>query len=194
MTPVREDLAPTGALERLATTEPIEAWRAWTLTGRRDASRLRLRPVGGRMHPWPPRKPAQASCKLGRMHRAPDAECSCGLHGTHGTDILRRTRNPAVLGTIALWGRVVEHELGYRGEFAYPQRLRLVCLLCFWQWGVRGARPETVCSVGWGSLIPLCGPHLGTALRYGLRPRAFLPAAQVQQRLLSTYVVDQLAV
>jgi hypothetical protein len=28
-------------------------------------------------------------------------------------------------GQVALWGRVVEHEHGYRGQFAYPVRLWL---------------------------------------------------------------------
>ena len=49
-------------------------------------------------------------------------------------DHLRRTRCPAVLGRVALWGRVIEHEHGYRARFAYPQRLRLICQFCFWQW------------------------------------------------------------
>jgi hypothetical protein len=28
-----------------------------------------------------------------------------------------------ILGSIALWGKVIEHERGYRGEFAYPLHL-----------------------------------------------------------------------
>ena len=31
-----------------------------------------------------------------------------------------------VLGQVALWGRVVDDEANYRGEFAYPARLSLV--------------------------------------------------------------------
>jgi len=187
-------LAPGISLERLTTSEPISAWRAWTLTGRADGTRLRLRPVGGRAHPWPPGKPAVATCKHGRMHSAPDLECSCGLHGTHAVEILRRTKNPSVLGTVSLWGRVVEHELGYRAQYAYPQHLRLVCLLCFSQRALPDTRPDVVCGIGWGHLLPLCTPHDQTARRYGLRPRSVLPALDVQQRLLGTYSVDPLGV
>jgi hypothetical protein len=174
------------------TREPIIAWRAWTLTGRPDATGLRLRPVAGRRLPWPPMRPAQAACKNARIHRAPDFGCSCGLHGTHGTDALRRTKNPTVLGTVALWGRVIEHDLGYRAEFAYPQRVRLVCLLCFWQRGRHGADPEGVALIDHGRMLPLCGAHLTTAAHYGLRSRRTLDAADVQSALQATYAVDML--
>ena len=172
--------------------EPIIAWRAWTLTGRADATGLRLRPVAGRRLPWPPLRPAQAACKNARIHRAPDYACSCGLHGTRSADALRRTKNPTVLGTVALWGRVIEHDLGYRAEFAYPQRLRLVCLLCFWQRGRQGGLPERVAVIDHGRMLPLCEPHLATAVDYGLRSRRILDAASVQSALQATYAVDVL--
>ena len=44
-------------------------------------------------------------------------------------------------GRVALWGRVIEHELGYRARYGYPQRLRLICQFCFWQWGTHGVTP-----------------------------------------------------
>ena len=37
-----------------------------------------------------------------------------------------------MLGRVALWGRVIEHEHGFRAQYAYPQRLRLICQFCFW--------------------------------------------------------------
>jgi hypothetical protein len=180
-------------IQRSATHEPIIAWRAWTLTGRLDGSRLRLRPVAGRRLPWPPMRAARATCKNGRMHRAPDLACSCGLHGTHDVDPLRRTKNPTVVGTVALWGRVIEHDLGYRAEFAYPQRLGLVCLLCFWQHHVRGTRPDRVAIIAGGRMLPLCQRHVSTATDYGLRARRLLDAAEVQERLQGTYAVERLA-
>jgi len=184
-----EELAP------LRATEPVLAWRAWTLTGRANGSRLLLRPVGSRSHPWPPLKAARAVCRrTASLHVAPDLGCTCGLHGTHGWDILRRTRSPAVIGTVAMWGRVVEHEMGYRGEYAYPQRLGLVCVLCFWQWGLHGRAPDVVGQFGRGRLIPFCHDHLETAVRYGVRPRRVGEAPDVQRELLGTYAVDLLAV
>ena len=189
---MRVELSP--AAEPAVTSEPIVAWRAWTLTGRADLTHLRLRPVAGRRLPWPPLRPAHASCKQLRAHHAPDLDCSCGLHGTHGLDILRRTKGATVLGTTALWGRVIEHQHGYRGEFAYPQRLRLVCLLCFcWRDARVAPPPEAVALIERGRLLPLCDRHLATAVRYGLRARQILDAADVQAALLGTYAVDLLA-
>jgi hypothetical protein len=178
------------AVER--TTEPVLAWRAWALTGRRDGTELLLRPVAGRSRPWRPREPAEAACKHARLHAAPNVDCSCGLHATHEAGILRRTRTPAVLGRVALWGRVIEHDLGYRAEFGYPQLLALVCQFCFWQWGPSGHAPAVV---GWfprDELVPLCWAHLTVAQRYGMEPRRLIPAGEVDLRLRETYAVDAL--
>jgi hypothetical protein len=176
-----------------ATTEPIVAWRAWALTGHRDGTELLLRPVAGRSRPWRPMEPAEAACKHARLHGAPNVDCSCGLHGTHDVEILRRTRCPAVLGRVAFWGRVIEHELGYRAQFGYPQRLALVCQFCFWLWGPHGTRPAVVGWLQRDELIPFCWPHLEQAQRYGMEPRRLLSADEVDLRLRETYAVDMLA-
>lgn len=173
-------------------TEPIVAWRAWALTGKRDGTDLLLRPVAGRSRPWKPLEAAEAACKHARLHGAPNVDCSCGLHGTHDVDILRRTRTPAVLGRVALWGRVIEHELGYRAQFGYPQRLTLVCQFCFWQWGIHGSKPAIL---GWfprDELVPLCWAHLQIAQRYGMEPRRLISAPDIDVRLRDTYAVDAL--
>ena len=176
-----------------ATTEPIVAWRAWALTGHRDGTELLLRPVAGRSRPWRPMEAAEAACKHARLHGAPNVDCSCGLHGTHDVEILRRTRCPAVLGRVAFWGRVIEHELGYRAQFGYPQRLALVCQFCFWLWGPHGTRPAVVGWLQRDELIPFCWPHLEQAQRYGMEPRRLLPADEIDLRLRETYAVDALA-
>jgi hypothetical protein len=185
-------------LDRLpleTTTEPLLAWRAWALTGRRDGSHLVLRPVVGRGRPWLSGRPAEAACRMrGPLHEAPQLDCTCGLHGTHDLAVLRRTRCPAVLGRVALWGRVIEHELGFRARYGYPQRLRLICQFCFWQWGTNGTGPDVV---GWfprGALLPLCDDHAAMAWRYGMRPQAWLPSGAVDQQLRDTYAVDPLAI
>lgn len=179
-------------LDLAISTEPILAWRTWALTGHRDGSDLLLRPVAGRSRPWRPLRPAEAACKHARLHAAPSLSCTCGLHGTHEADILRRTRCPAVLGRVALWGHVIEHEYGYRAEFAYPQLVSLICQFCFWQWGTHGASPDIV---GWfprDELVPLCWAHLEQAERYGMEPRRLLTADEVDEQLRETYAVDRL--
>lgn len=180
------------AVERAV--EPLIAWRAWALTGRRDGTGLLLRPVAGRSRPWKPLEASEAACKAARFHAAPNIDCTCGLHGAHSPEILRKAKTPAVLGRVALWGRVIEHEHGYRAQFAYPQRLRLVCQFCFWHWGMVSFSPEVV---GWfphGELVPLCSTHLELAARYGMTPRRSLPADEIDQRLRDTYAVDPLAI
>jgi hypothetical protein len=174
-------------------SEPIDAWRTWKLSGRKDGTHLRLRPVVGRAKPWQPLRPAEAVCRMGRMHTAPHVDCTCGLHGCHQADLLRRTKSPGVLGRVALWGRVVEHELGYRAQLGYPQRLSIVCFLCFWQRGIRRCRADVVGTFGYGRMIPLCEEHLAVAVRFGMTPHTLLSASIVEQSLRSTYAVDALA-
>ena len=180
--------APTTTL-----AEPLIAWRVWTLAGSRDGHDVRLLPIAGDGKPWPPRRPAGATCARHRAHEVPDLGCACGLHAVPGPDALRRTKDPAVLGTVALWGRAVEHEAGWRAAFGYPQRLRLVCYLCFSLWGTHfpsGCR--VVVRHRGGRMVPLCEPHLDLSRRYGYRIPRSLPAEAVESSLLSTYAVDLL--
>jgi len=174
--------------------EPFLAWRTWALAGSRDGADVRLMPIIGDTHPWPAREANRASCSLRRKHAGiPEVDCSCGLYGTDRDEVLRRTRSPAVLGSVALWGRIVEHALGYRAEYAYPQRLRLVCFVCFWRRGARATSCDVVVRQRGGRLVPLCGPDLELAARYDYPIHDRRPAFDVERTLLSTYAVDRLA-
>jgi hypothetical protein len=181
------------ALDRPVRTEPIHAWRTWTLAGSRDGSEAALLPIAGTGKPWPARAPVSATCAKRGRHRVPDPGCTCGIHGTFDVDPLRRTRTPAVLGTVALWGRVIEHELGVRAEHGYPQRAALICPLCFWQWGTaRSNRPAVVVRRLGGRMIPLCPPHVELCRRYGYPLRHLLDADVVERAILAAYAVDVL--
>ena len=183
-----------GDLATLSLAEPVVAWRTWTLAGARDASSVRLLPIAGDRRPWPPRLPASAACTKSRIHAVPDLGCTCGLHAVADAHVLRRTRDPSVLGTVALWGRIAEHEFGYRAAFAYPQRVGLVCYLCFSLWAMRApGEVEFVVRHRGGRMVPLCGPHLELSRRYDYPMQVVLPAAAVTSALLSTYAVDPLA-
>jgi hypothetical protein len=118
----------------------------------------------------------------------------CGLHATRDPLLLRQARDPAVIGRVALWGRIVEHDLGYRAAFAYPVRLTLVCVLCFWQRGLERSHADRVARLRGGRLVPLCDAHVEVANRYGYRTPHLLIADQVQQALLNSYAVEQLPV
>ncbi|MEX2203651.1 MAG: hypothetical protein WD965_06140 [Actinomycetota bacterium] len=154
---------------------------------------MRLLPIADAGRPWPVREPLRAECAKRRHHRAPALDCTCGIHATAETDLLRRTRDPAVLGTIALWGRIAEHEHGLRAEYGYPQRLSLICQLCFWQSGVgRSIACEVVVRHRSGRMVPLCTPHLELCERYGYPVPLVLDARTVERSLLDAYAVDVL--
>jgi hypothetical protein len=172
--------------------EALSAWRTWGLSGSRDGRDVRLLPVAGPRRPWTTFEPTRAACR--KRHAAvPDVDCRCGLHAMRASDALRRTRDPAVLGTVALWGRVVEHEHGFRAEWGYPQRLALVCRLCFWQWGLaRSNPPEVVVRHRGGAMVPLCEPHRAQCERFGYPMRTVLAAPDVERTLLDAYAVDVL--
>jgi hypothetical protein len=185
---MREAATPASAL-----TEPILAWRTWTVSGSRDGTEVHLLPVAGSSKAWPHRVPAHAECGRRRLHRVPGEDCTCGIHATRSTELLRRTRDPAALGTVALWGRVLEHEHGYRAEYGYPQRLALVCALCLWRRGVEGSNPpDVVVRLRGGRLVPHCAPHLELSLRYGYPARQLLEPKLVERALLDAYAVDVL--
>ena len=187
MDTVRRDVAT------LALTEPIVAWRTWTLAGSRDASTVRLLPIAGDGRPWPPRRPATAACTRTRRHAVPRVGCTCGLHAVADLRTLRRTRDPAVLGTVALWGLIAEHDLGYRAAFGYPQRLGLVCYLCFSLSAIRSLDPvEAVVRHRGGRMVPLCEPHLELSRRYDYPMPTVLASGAVTSALLATYAVDPL--
>jgi hypothetical protein len=173
--------------------EPIVAWRAWTIAGSTDGSLVRLLPIAGDHRPWPTRQPVVAACRRSHGHVVPGVSCTCGVHATRHPGLLRRARDPGAIGTVALWGRVVEHELGFRASLGYPQRLRLVCPVCFWQRGPT-SDVETVGVSRGGRMTPLCAAHAELCERIGYRFRAGLPARRVQTSLLSAYAVDLLPV
>lgn len=61
-------------------------------------------------------------------HDAPHFDCACGLYGYKSVKCLEQTfhtysKGDCVLGRVALWGKIVEHEDGYRAEYGYPQVL-----------------------------------------------------------------------
>jgi hypothetical protein len=186
---------------REAIDEPISGWRAWNLTDG-DPGPL-LQPVGSGVDAWSPRRPVEARCGASALltigigrHAAPDIRCRCGIYAGSSLEALDRHRPawppPPVVGTVSLWGTVIEHERGWRARFAYPSRLRLVCPMCAWFEPGTGA-PEVVHAFA-GRLYPLCGQHRGgIEVPDGRRTRPTeLDPAALQARLIDVYAVDLL--
>jgi hypothetical protein len=114
-------------------SEPLLGWRAWTVAETEDGLELRSLVYA---HAWPVGEPMRRVCEPGGCLAArwPDQPHACGIHAfKERTDAelypatweARRSggsRSPDVyaIGRVSLWGRVVEHERGYRAELAYP--------------------------------------------------------------------------
>lgn len=189
--------------ERAVEGEPIVGWRVWNLSD--DGPGPVLWPAGsGGADPWPRRRPFEARCSVPRLlsgrrrrHEAPDAGCRCGIYASDSLEIVRRERPawpPApVIGRVALWGRTIVHERGWRARLAYPERLRLACAICAWM--EPGPGEPTVVHSFAGRLYPLCDEHAGgIQVPDGRRTRRVeTGAASLQARLLDAYAVDLLA-
>ena len=95
---------------------------------------------------WPRDRAMQALCALDRdawrilrgptpppaySHAAPHNDCQCGIYAANnikeaGRYIDNGDRDPScftALGIVALWGRIVEHETGWRAQHAFPALL-----------------------------------------------------------------------
>jgi hypothetical protein len=180
-------------------TEPVLGWRAWRL--QRIDDELRIVPTTPRSA-WQPRVAIHATCsgahtreymvynpELAKFHRSPEPGCTCGVHAIKDPARLARSgRTAAVVGRVAMWGRVIEHTKGYRAEFAYPSLLRLVCSWCLW-YGRLPAAPDRVFERG-GELRPACEGHAGRPAAVGTR----LDVHRVQQELLDVYGIEVLPV
>jgi hypothetical protein len=182
--------------------EPVVGWRVWNLS--EDGGGPVLWPAGSGADPWPRGRPLEARCTVPRLvsgrrrHAAPDPRCRCGIYAADSPGIVGRERPawpPApVLGQVALWGRTIEHERGWRSRYAYPARLRLACPICAWVEPGTG-RPAVVHAFT-GRLYPLCAEHAGgIEVPDGRRSRATATEPEsLQARLLDAYGVDLLPI
>lgn len=61
------------------------------------------------------------------MNDVPQEKCTCGVYATKNLDHLRETQywRHGIHGKVTLWGTLVEHELGWRAQCAYPKALFL---------------------------------------------------------------------
>ena len=107
---------------------PVVGYRVWLW----DA--IGLRSLNGEL--WMPGQRLSAACRTlaGRaedglaVHDAPQTDCTCGVYAAKSLDCLRALgymRYGSIYGELYLWGTVVEHQLGWRAQFAYPKKLVL---------------------------------------------------------------------
>lgn len=119
--------------------EPRVGWRVWSVVS--HDGQLRLASLVYHAL-WPPQAELEARCRRPLaalpwarlpLHGTPDAECCCGIYGVStfaGARPYLRTPIDSrlaivgrVVGTVSLWGRIVECSDGWRAAFAYPERI-----------------------------------------------------------------------
>jgi len=139
---------------------PIVACRVW----RWDTTGLKS--LNGK--PWSPRQPLAAKCGAGNAHDghdAPQANCTCGVYAAKNLEHLRQLgyEGRGIRGEVHLWGAVVEHELGWRAQLAYPKSLVLPPELIpsdtremESRLGALAAYDIDIFMLGGGRKIPLC--------------------------------------
>lgn len=124
------------AIRELSEAVPVIGWRVWIVTATADGLRL-----GSVLHEevWGPGTTALARCRRHDdlfadpvpPHPTPSPHCGCGFHAARdpvdAVSYLQGRDEPAtvcrLLGEVALWGRLVETEAGWRAAAAYPVRL-----------------------------------------------------------------------
>jgi len=183
------------------TVEPVVGWRVWNVWDAADGPVLL--PAGSGSDAWPRRRPLEARCSVPRVltgrrarHEAPGIDCRCGVYASASLDVVTREwpawPSPPVVGRVSLWGRTIAHERGWRARFAYPVRLRLVCIVCAWI--EPGPGEPTAVHTFAGRLYTLCDDHAGgIEVPGGRRTQPTDTEPEVlQARLLEAYAVDLL--
>jgi hypothetical protein len=113
--------------------EPIVGWRQWNFMYPHFLANLRQDTI------YVPREKTEARCEQEdhSEQQAPHLTCTCGIYAykekprllgdiriTYGRPLAPPVSGlRLVYGEINLWGKVIEHEDGYRAQFGYPKRL-----------------------------------------------------------------------
>ena len=123
--------------------EPTVAWRKWLVDEEDGLLRSLYKDVV-----WLPMHKTEAHCYRdrgqliagGRCSTAPNPRCVCGIYAVKQEDEVHRfgrareslaaaapsPRTLTVIGTVSLWGRIIETDRGYKAEYAYPYELHVI--------------------------------------------------------------------
>jgi hypothetical protein len=98
---------------------PVVGYRVWQW----DA--LGLKSLNGIR--WHPGEAFTAECRTQGCNEVPRPDCTCGVYASKSLDHLRQLgyMQHRIYGEVCLWGTLIEHEGGWRAQFAYPKNLIL---------------------------------------------------------------------
>jgi hypothetical protein len=128
MAAIKEGFLPGQSMNVPDYTAPIVGYRGWFFHP--DADRL----MSSSMSMWYPGKAMEATCynhSLRRLffktsHPSPKENCTCGIYALKsplkGASLFGVY---SIYGEVYLWGKVVEHEYGWRAQYAYPKTFTL---------------------------------------------------------------------
>lgn len=112
----------------------IEGYRAWSTIEDTSGKLVLLLSSTGVSSVWSANAEGvcRAVCRINDTHHgrrcnpSPGPKCLCGIHAFKSLSLLIREfpgAEPVVYGKVTLWGRVQEHEDGYRAEYARVESL-----------------------------------------------------------------------
>ena len=104
----------------------VTAWRTWRVWLSSEGLSLHSVAAAPNLGEWQPLRPMEARCGYREM-RPPACECDSCPSGGNKCGIYAYREAPSsvthamgIVGRVAMWGTVIEHQTGYRSQFAYP--------------------------------------------------------------------------
>jgi hypothetical protein len=111
----------------------VEGWRAWNVLREPPAFGTTPRLESATYsYWWTPRVKARAECPKHPDH-VPGQDCTCGFYAAKTLPHLRKmgyqaydeeAKRICVVGRLAMWGKVIEGDQGWRSEYAYPNTMK----------------------------------------------------------------------
>ena len=104
----------------------VTAWRTWRVWLSSEGLSLHSVAAAPNLGEWQPLRPMEARCGYREM-RPPACECDSCPSGDNKCGIYAYREAPSsvthamgIVGRVAMWGTVIEHQTGYRSQYAYP--------------------------------------------------------------------------
>jgi hypothetical protein len=117
---------------------------------------------------------------LQREHIAPAKRCTCGIYAAKNFEHLQHIgytgedADYAIHGEVYLWGRIWEHDLGYRAQFAYPKNLTISYRCLPWPIKEVQERLKTLTQYGVDMYLQLPGVEKAEGFFQQTSERVFL--------------------